>query len=79
MLQHPAGYLHVSICRKTNNKKGRASGGILVYYRKEVNNFFSKLDKSPENIIWLKLSKGLLKAPINFYIAGVYNSPKNSS
>ena len=56
-LQHPAGYLHVSICRKTKNKKGRASGGILGYYRKELNNFLSVL----ENNIWFKLSKGLLK------------------
>ena len=25
-LQHPEGYHYVSICRKTNNKKGQASG-----------------------------------------------------
>ena len=56
-LQHPAGYLHVSVSRKTKNKKGRASEGILVYYRKELSNFLSVLDKSHENI-WLKLSKG---------------------
>ena len=35
-LQHPTGYLHVSICRKTKNKKSRASGGILVYHMKEL-------------------------------------------
>ena len=78
-LQHPAGNLHVSICRKTKNKKGWTSGGILFYYRKELSNSLSVLDKSHENIIWLKLSKGLLKTPMNVYIAGVYNSLKNSS
>ena len=52
-LQHPAGYLHVSFCRKTKNKKGRASVGILVYYRKELSNFLSVLDKSYENIYGL--------------------------
>ena len=56
-LQHSAGYLHASICRKTKNKKGRASGGVLVFYRKELCNFLSVLDKSHENIIWLKLYK----------------------
>ena len=30
-LQHPEGYLYETSCRKTTNKKGRASGGILVY------------------------------------------------
>ena len=78
-LQHPVGYLHVSIWRKTKNKKGRESGVILVYYRKELSNFLSVLDKSHENIIWLKLSTRLFKTPMNVYIAGVYNSPKNSS
>ena len=78
-LQHPAGYLHVSICRKTKNKKGRVSEGIQVYYRKELCNFLSVLEKSHKNIIWLKLSKGLLKTPMNVYITSVYNSPKNSS
>ena len=73
-LQHPASYLHVSICWKTRNKKGRASGGILV--RKELSNFLSIFDKSHENIIWLKLSKGLLKAPMNVYIGNVYNTRK---
>ena len=78
-LQHPVGFLHVSIYSKTKNKNGRASGGILDYYRKELSDFLSVLDKSYENIIWLKLSKGLIKTPMNVCIAGVYNSPKNSS
>ena len=78
-LQHPAGYLHVSICRKTKNKKGRVSEGIQVYYRKELCNFLGVLEKSHKNIIWLKLSKGLLKTPMNVYITSEFNSPKNSS
>ena len=51
----------------------------MIYYRKELNNFLSVLEKFHENIIWLKLSKELLKTSMNFYIAGVYKSPKNSS
>ena len=78
-LQHPVGYLHLSICKKNKNKKGWASGGILVYYRKELSNFLNVLDKSYENIVWFKLKKGLLKMRMNVYIASIYNSPKNSS
>ena len=66
----------MSICRKTKNKKGRASGGILVYYKKELSNFLSVLDKSHENIIRRKLSKALLKTPMNAYIGGVYIAQK---
>lgn len=29
--------------------------------------------------MWLKLSMGLSRTPRNIYVAGVYNSPKNSS
>ena len=38
-LLFPVGYLHIKICRKTKNKKGRVSGDILVYDRKEPSNF----------------------------------------
>ena len=36
-------------------------------------------DKTSENIIWLKLSKGAVSITKETYIAGVYNSPKNST
>ena len=76
------GYVHVSICRRTKNKRGWASGSIPIYDRKELSNVLSVFDKSHENIIWLKLSMRLLKAQMNIYIAGVHNvhnSLKNSS
>ena len=38
-LQYPGGYLYGKICTKTKNKKGRTSGGTLVYDRKESSNF----------------------------------------
>ena len=33
-LHHPLGYFHDFVYRKNFNKKGRPSGGILVYYLK---------------------------------------------
>ena len=36
-------------------------------------------DKTSENIIWLKVSKGVVSSTKEVYIAGVYNSPENST
>ena len=55
---HPHGYLYENVYRK-KKRKGRASGGILVYYKKELKNNLTSLEKSPENILWVKIAKGL--------------------
>ena len=76
---HPEGYLCDYIFRKHKKKKGRPSGGVMVYYKKELKNFISVYDKSAENILWLKIRKGMVSQSQEVYIAGVYNSPKNSN
>ena len=78
-LNHPPGYLYESVYRKNKKKKGRASGEVLVYYKKEFKNIISVLDKSSENILWVKISKGFIHATKEVYIAGIYNSPKYSN
>lgn len=65
--QHIVGSLHVNICGKTKNKKGRTSGSILVYYRKELSSFLSVFDKSHENITWFKY--GIIKNAEVYIIA----------
>ena len=78
-LRQPPGYLSDSVYRKKKKKRGRASGGVLVFYKKELKNIISFLDISSENILWIKISKGVLHATKEVYIAGVYNSPKYST
>ena len=36
------------------------------------------LEKSSENILWVKIAKGFLHGDREVYLAGVYNSPKYS-
>ena len=79
-LHHPPEYLYECVFRKHKKKKGRASGGILVYYKKEYKNILSfPFKNSSENILWIKIAKGFVHASKEVYVAGVYNSPKYSN
>ena len=40
--------------RKNIKRKGKASGGILVYYKKELKNILTFLEKSSENTLWIE-------------------------
>ena len=76
-LQHPKEYSYEFVCRTKNCRKGRGSGGILVYYKSKLKNKLAVHDNTFDNILWLKVSKGVI-CDKEIYIAGVYNSPKNS-
>ena len=54
------GYLYEFVYRKNQNKKQRNSGEILVYHKKELKDKMRLHDKTSENIIWLKTSKGVV-------------------
>ena len=58
-------------------QKGRAYGGILVYYEKELKYILAFLEKSSENFYGLKShkSQGYIHADRVFYLVAVYNSP----
>ena len=64
---------------KIKIKKGATQGGILAYYRKVLKDKTRLYNKTSENIIWLKISKGVVSSTKWACIAGVYNSPKNST
>ena len=74
---HPHGYLHENVYRKNENRKGRAFGGILVYYKRELKNILMFLEKSFENILWVKIAKGFWHANREVFRAGVYNTAKH--
>ena len=46
---HPLGYLFENVYRKNKKRKGRASGKIIAYYKKELKNILTFLQKSSEN------------------------------
>ena len=74
-LRHPNGYLCNFVFRNKRRKKGRPSGGFLVYLRNELHKVVSVFDKSNENILSIKNGKNSLNSKSNTYIACVYNSP----
>ena len=59
-LRHPNGY---------RSRKGRPSGGVLVYFRNKLNKVVSVFDKSNENILWIKIGKNSMNNKSNSYIA----------
>ena len=45
---------------KIKKRKGKKFRGILVYYKKELKNNLTFLEKSSKNILWVKIVKGYL-------------------
>ena len=78
-LNHPNGYLRNFVFRNKRRKKGRLSGGILVYCRSALNKVLSVFDKSNENILWIKIGKNPLNNKINTHLACLCNNTKNST
>ena len=59
----PKDYRFIDNARKKKNKKSkRNSGGILVCYKKWLHENIVTLDKTTENMIWLKVKKEYLNA-----------------
>ena len=76
----PKDYIFIDNARKIRNKKSkRNSGGLLVCYKKCLHNNIVIVDKTSENMIWIKMKKEYLNIDKNFIIGGIYNSPINSS
>ena len=77
-LGRPLGYFHDFVYRKSFSKNRRPSGGVFVYYRIELQGKISVYDKSSENIIWIKIDKGINDYENKNSVACVYNSPESS-
>lgn len=76
----PKNYKFIDNARKNKPKKSkRNSGGLLVCYKKELHGNITIIDKSTENMIWVKLKKEYLNIKKNLIIGGIYNSPINST
>ena len=69
-------YYHVPGTRKY--KKGRYSGGIILYYHKRLENSI-KLVKKTNHCIWIKLDKAFFQTDKDIYLALIYIRPYNSN
>ena len=59
-------------------KKGRSSGGIIVYYKKYLEKLI-KINKLTPNYIWIEINKELFhNLDKNVKICAIYNPPTNS-
>ena len=74
---HPHGYLYENVYRKKTTEMKNIWGGFLSTIKKNLKTTF--LEKSSENILWVKIAKGYLHTDKDFYLAGIYNSLKHSS
>ena len=75
------GYLstHISGNKSQRTRKGRYSGGISVYYRTDLKNYVTVLEKQQCDIIWLKLSSALFPFDEDVYLCNVYIPPSTSN
>ena len=46
---------HIFGTRSQNAKRGRYSGGIAVYFKKELQNNVQVIEKSAQGFLWLKI------------------------
>ena len=69
------GYKHFHQPAKKLKKKGRRSGGILVYYKDTFDNGV-KLMSQYDYGIWLKLDKNFFGTEFDLYLAVIYIKPK---
>lgn len=61
--------------KSIKTKKGRQSGGISVYFRKELKNKISIAEKNDFGIIWLKIDHDLFLFDEDIYICHTYIPP----
>ena len=64
--------------KKSDVKKGRSSGGILIYIKKHLFKYVKEIERTPQ-YIWLEIDKSIFHAledPIRICIA--YNPPSSS-
>lgn len=75
------GYIHDFIPgnKSKRTRKGRYSGGISVYYKSELKNHITVLEKQQCGIIWLKLCSELFPFEDDVYICNIYIPPNLST
>ena len=76
---HFPNFLYFSSTRTKSKRARRNSGGIIFLFKKQYSKFITKLDSKSEDILWVKIGKGLLNTNRDTYLATVYISPNRSN
>ena len=58
-------------------KNGRDSGGLLIWYKGEYNDYISPVKKGI-NYIWIKIHSNILENNRDVYLCAIYIPPSNS-
>ena len=69
---------HVYGQKSTGVKKGRLSGGLSIYFRKELKNEISVIETNNFGIIWIKINHNLLSFNEDLYCCHTYIPPPSS-
>ncbi|KAI4889447.1 hypothetical protein NFI96_002246 [Prochilodus magdalenae] len=75
----PTNYKEIIIpsVKHTNTKKGRDSGGIIIWYKSELSKFITPL-KLHKSHIWLKIKKEITDSVKDLFLCTVYIPPSES-
>ena len=65
--------------KSRNTHRGRYSGGISIYYKKNLEKCVKIIETNQNEIIWLELGKNLFSFDQNVYICCVYIPPNQST
>ncbi len=63
-----SGYRHVCKHRPKRKRKGRLSGGLILYYKAHYDRYVTVLSCQHEDVMWVKISKQGLGSEQDIYI-----------
>ena len=69
---------HVFASKSLGARKGRYSGGISVYYRTELKDYVSVVEKNEYGLMWLKIGNNIMNLNSDIFIGYLYARDKNS-
>jgi len=61
-----------------NTRKGRASGGLSIYYKSELKTDISVVETIKSGIVCIRIDKKLFDSDNHVFICAIYIPPKNS-
>ena len=65
--------------RHKRRKKGRRSGGLLLYYKKHLAAGIKEIPKTHEDLLWVKLDKEFFSFISDVYLCTAYIAPQYST
>ena len=73
------GYIFYSVYRKKNHKKAKHPyGGVIVFIKKNIQKYVTKVAVTKEHFIWIKISKCLTRFDKDLYCCCCYIPPEGS-